>query len=130
MMGQLIKASGREMYFALNGFAQHTGVSHAAIVVHIGVARIKGHGILAVLRLNCGEFFRDSFIGFVPADLNPIVTLLLDWQPQAIRVGVDILHGRALGANITPAERVIFIALDGQHLLSLSFYFKSTYGLT
>ena len=103
MMGQLIKASGRKMGLSLHRFTQHTGVSHAAVIVHIGVASIKGHRISTVLVLHRRQLFRDCTKRLFPTDLDPAITLFLDWPAQAIRVGVDILHRCAFGADIAMA---------------------------
>ena len=103
MMGQLIKTGGREVNFSLHRFAQHTGVGHAAIVVHIGIAGIKGNRVVTMLLLHSHQFVRDSIKGLLPANLHPFITLAHNRFAQTIRVGIDILHGCALGADIAAA---------------------------
>ena len=103
MMGQLIKTGRGEMNFALHRFAQYSGMGHAAIVVHIGVAGKKGHGALAVLLLYGHQLFGNAVEGFFPTNLNPTIAVFFDWLAQSVWVAVDILHSDAFGADIAAA---------------------------
>ena len=118
------------MRLRLHRFTQHTGVSHAAVIVYIRVARKKGNRIIAMLVLHRRQLLSDSTKGLFPADLSPAIALLFNRHTQTIGVCVDILHRSALGADITSTERVILITLNRQNLITLSFNLKATDSFT
>ena len=101
-------------------------MGHAAVIVHTGIACIKGNSIWPMLLLHRNQFFGNGIKGVFPADLDPAIALLFDWQAQTIRICVNILHRRALGANITTTQRIILITFNRQHLIALSLDFKTT----
>ena len=103
MMRQLIKTSGGKMYFSLHRFAQYTGVGHAAIVVYIGITRIKRDGIDSMLLLHRSDFLGHCIKSFLPANFYPLTTLTLNRFAQTVWVGEDILHCRAFRADIATA---------------------------
>ena len=105
-------------------------MGHATVIMHTGIASIKGNSIKPMLLLHRNQFFGNGIKGLFPADLDPAIALFFDWQAQTIRIRINILHRRALGANITATQRIIFIPLNRQHLIALSFNFKTADSFT
>ena len=77
-----------------------------------GIIKVRGDGIPAVLRVNALEVLRHLVKSFVPPDALPTVRSAADGILEPVFIVMQILQGDGLRADVTLAERVVFVTAD------------------
>ncbi len=112
VLGHLVDGAGRAEVPGAEGLDDGTQVERPAHVVDRRVAEVEGHGVATVGVPDPGEALLDGGEGLVPAHLPPAVAVLDDRCPQPVRVLVQLLERRALGADEPVAEHIVPVAPD------------------
>ena len=76
------------------------------------IADIEGHRLPSELALNCADSRGRLVQGLVPANGLESVADAPHGRPEPVWVGVEVLEGDALGAEVTSGEDVLRIAPD------------------
>ena len=92
----------------------------SAIVMNGGIAKVRGNRIPAVLRVNALEVLGYLVKSFVPTDALPTARSAPDRMSETVFIVVKILQGNGLRADVTAAERVVFVTADVETLVSLN----------
>jgi hypothetical protein len=79
--------------------------------------------------VNAPEILRDLVKSFVPPDALPTVRRPTDGISETVFIVVQVLQGDGLGADVPPAERVVFVTAYVQTLIRLNRDFDATYRL-
>src|SRR5439155_27334473 len=86
-------------------------------VVDVGVPDVDGQGVAAVGGDDAGEEAAGHGEGLVPADLDEAAVAPHHRCPQPVRVVVELLEGRALGAEVAAAPHVVAVTPDADDLV-------------
>ncbi|CRM84215.1 hypothetical protein [Pseudomonas sp. 22 E 5] len=113
VMGQLVHRGGGIPIARLQQAKEVVAVGHQPIVMHAGVALIHRHRVLPVPGLNACEAFGHQRKGFVPRDRLPVAAHAQHGLVQTVRVVLDVLQRHGFWANVSAAERIQRVALDG-----------------
>src|SRR5688572_894918 len=92
----------------------------SAVVVNGWITEVGGDGVSAVGRVNALEVLCYLIEGLVPSDAFPAANGATDGMSQPIRVEVNVLESNSLRADISAAERIVFIAANLQTLVLLN----------
>ena len=92
-----------------------------------GITKIRGDGISPVPRVNALEVLRHLVKSFVPTDALPTVRSPAHGILQPVLIVVKILQGNGFRADVTSAERVVFVTADVQTLVGLNSDFDAAY---
>ncbi len=112
MVRQLINRGGRVALTGVQLPQEVVAMGHGAVVMHIRVAHVDAHGVIAMLLLDLRQALCHQCKRLVPADLFPALVNPLHRPAQALRIILDILQGNRLGADVAAAEGVLRVALD------------------
>lgn len=99
------------------------------MVVDIGIAKVYADAVSAMLLAGLVQPVGHQVKRLVPVHLLPASRGSPDRLPQAVRILVEILECNCLRANMPPAERVIFITLDGGNVTVFHFDCDTAHGL-
>ena len=91
------------------------------------ITKVRSDGIPGVLRVNVLEILRNLVKRFVPTDALPAMMSAADGVFKPVIIIVNVLQGNGLRADVTPAERVVFVTADAQMLAVLDSDFDATY---
>src|SRR5215212_9527302 len=92
-----------------------------------GIAKVSCDGIPAVLGVNALKVPRNFVESFVPTDALPALMSAADGVFEPVLIIVNVLQGNGLRADVTPAERVVFVTADVQMLVVSDRDFDATY---
>ena len=92
-----------------------------------GITKVRSNGIPSVRRANALEVLRHLVKSFVPTEPVPTLRRAAHGVFQPIFVVVKISQGSSLWADITSAERVVFVTADIETLIGLNSDFDAAY---
>src|SRR5687767_2669089 len=84
----------------------------SAVVVNGWITEVGGDGVSAVGRVNAFEVLCYLIEGLVPTDALPAANSAAHGMSQPIFVEVNVLQRNSLGADVSAAERIVFIAAN------------------
>jgi len=82
----------------------------SAIVMNGGIAEVRGDGTPAVDGMNALEVLRHLVKSFIPPEPIPTVSSASHGIFQSVFIVVKIAQSSGLRADVTAAERVVFVA--------------------
>ena len=112
VLGHLVDGAGRAQVAGAHRLDERPQVEGAAHVVDRRVAEVQGHGVAAVGVPDPAQAHLDGGEGLVPGDRTPAVAVLHQRRPEPVRVLVELLERRALGADEPMAEHIVPVAPD------------------
>jgi hypothetical protein len=128
LLGHLVHAGGRVDVAGRQRLEQHAAVEQAFQVVGVGVAQVDGHRV-AVRGQDRGQPVIDEGERLVPARGAMAVAVPDHRRAQAVRVLVQLLERRALGAHEAAAEDVLRVAPDRDELVAVERQLQAARGL-
>ena len=93
------------------------------------VTKVRGDGTPAVDGMNAFEALSHLIKSFIPLETLPTVRSATDGILEPIFVVVKISQGSGLRADVTLAERVVFVTTDVETLVGLNSDFDAAYRL-
>ena len=109
---QLIHRSRGEVAVRTEGAREKLAEDQRAVVVDHGIALVHRHRRAAVRLLDFVEPGRRLVDRVVPGDLLEVAAPPAKRAAQPVGIGVKILKGDRLGADVTAAERIVLVAAD------------------
>src|SRR5258705_12479257 len=101
----------------------------SAIVMDGGIPKVRGDGTPAVDGMNVLEVLRHLVKSFVPTETLPTLRRAAHGIFQPVFIVVKVSQGSNLWADITSAERVVFVTADVETLVVLNGDFDAAYCL-
>ena len=98
--------------------------------MHGGITKVRCDGISPVPRVNALEVLRHLIKSFVPSETLPTVRSAAHGIFQPVLVVVKISQGSGLRADVTAAERVVFVTANVETLAGLNGDFDAAYRFT
>ena len=92
-----------------------------------GITKVRCDGISAVASVNPLEVLRHLVKSFVPPETLPAVRSAADGIFEPVFIIVKIWQGSGLRADVSSAERVVFVTADVQTLVGLNSDFDAAY---
>ncbi|EAU66865.1 conserved hypothetical protein [Stigmatella aurantiaca DW4/3-1] len=127
---QLIHGGGAVLVARTQGAQEARHEEQHPHVVRARVAQVRGHRLPAVCPLRLVEPSRHLVQRLLPRDLLPSARGALHRVAQPVRVLVQVLERHRLGADVSPAERILGVPADGGDAASFHFDANPTHGLT
>lgn len=125
-MRELIDRGGRKPVTRTETSDKAWREQHRAVVVNSGVPKICTDRVAAMLCIHAFEVLRYFIERFVPADALPAVRGATNRIFQPVFVVMYVLQRDCLRTDIAAAKRVIFVAADGEPLVSFDFDLDTT----
>ena len=119
VLGHLVHRAGRTQVAGAHRLDERAQVEGPAHVVDRRVAEVQGHGVAAVGVPHLAQALLDEGEGGIPRDLPPTVAVLDHGGPEPVRVLVELLERRTLGADEPVAEDVVPVPPDPLDRVSL-----------
>ncbi len=113
---QLIDARRREASLGAERAQQRRQIQRGAEIVRVGIAGVGGERLGTVRVAHSAQALGRERERLVPADLLPAIGSAAQRMPQPVRVFLERLQAVGLGAEVTPAERILFVTADRDHL--------------
>src|SRR5210317_1795300 len=125
MVRQLVDRGCRKPVAGSEVTKKVIAVGHDAPVVDTGISHVDADGVVAVALRDRGKTANSGIKRFVPFALAPVSAIAEHWFAQPIRVFMNVFERNGLGAHMSVAQRVVFVAADVQNGVVFNLDFES-----